>query len=142
MFVSLVFAAALAGTDAFDAGAVKTAESGIEASCGKKLSLSVRWESFGEDTDGAQRLMDDGLAFLTKSMATVCGDKVLAEKLRSGVKAIKLSQAYGAADPVIYITQSNLVIEYMWVKGEPAPDVALVAAEITSRLNGEEAEAP
>lgn len=142
MFVGLFLAAALAGTDAFDADAVKKAESALQAACGKSLDVAVRWGSFGDDTDGAQRLMDDGLSFLTASVASVCADPALAAKLRDGVKSVKLSQAYGAADPVIYITQSDLVIEYMWVKGEPAPDTAVVAAEIRSRLNGEEAEAP
>ena len=142
MFVGLFLAAALAGTDAFDAGAVKKAELELKTACGKAVAITVRWDSFGDDTDGAQRLMDDGLSFLTASMASVCADVALAAKLRDGVRSVKLSQAYGAPDPVIYITQSDLVIEYMWVKGEPAPDSVVVAAEIKSRLNGEEAEAP
>lgn len=142
MLVGLFLAAALAGTDAFDGGAVKKAESELQTACGKAIDVAVRWGSFGDDADGAQRLMDDGLSFLTASMASVCADATLATKLRDGVKGVKLSQAYGAADPVIYITQSDLVIEYMWVKGEPAPDTAFVAAEIKSRLNGEEGEAP
>jgi hypothetical protein len=58
------------------------------------------------------------------------------------IKKVVLTQAYGAADPIIYISEGTLNVEYLWIKGEPAPDAKVVAAEIKSRLSGEEMEAP
>jgi hypothetical protein len=138
----LVFAAALAGTQAFDADALPKAQAEIKTACGAAPTLAVRWEAFGDDEPAAQSLMTSGLAFLTTAFATVCKDATLKGEVAKQIAKISLSQAYGAADPVIYLSERTLHIEYLWVKGEPAPDAAYVAAEIASRLRGEEAEAP
>ena len=86
--------------------------------------------------------MGSNLTFLTTAFATVCKDAAAKAETAKQIRKIVLTQAYGAADPVVYISQGTLNVEYLWVKGEPAPDAAFVAAEITSRLKGEEAEAP
>jgi hypothetical protein len=142
MIAVIVLAATLAGTQAFDAEAVPKAQADITAACGATPALTVRWTAFGDDEPAAQSLMTSGLAFLTSAFATVCSDATLKGEVAKQIAKITLSQAYGAADPVIYLSERTLHIEYLWVKGEPAPDAAYVAAEITSRLKGEEAEAP
>lgn len=141
MFETLLIAA-LTGTATFDAEVVPKAQSAIEQSCGTRPNLAVRWQEFGDDEPAAQALMGNGLAFLTTAFANVCKDAAAKGELAKQVRKVVLTQAHGAADPIVYISQGTLNVEYLWVKGEPAPDAAFVAAEITSRLKGEEAEAP
>lgn len=138
----LVFTAALAGTQTFDADALPKAQAEIKATCEATPMLTVRWDAFGDDEPAAQSLMTSGLGFLTTAFATVCKDATLKGEVAKQIAKISLSQAYGAADPVIYLSERTLHVEYLWVKGEPAPDATYVAAEIASRLRSEEAEAP
>jgi hypothetical protein len=142
MIAVIVLAAALAGTQAFDAQAVPKAQADIAAACGAAPALAVRWSAFGDDEPAAQSLMTSGLAFLTSAFANVCNNPTLKGEVAKQIGKITLSQAYGATEPIIYLSERTLHIEYLWVKGEPAPDAAYVAAEIASRLRGEEAEAP
>jgi hypothetical protein len=140
--LSLMFAAAFAGAAAFDAQVVPKAEADIAAACGAKPKVAVRWDGFGEDPDAAEALTKAGLDFLTQAFAEVCKDPALKPEVAKQIKRIVLTQAYGAADPVVYIAEGALNVEYLWVKGEVAPDAAFVGAEIAARLKGEEMEAP
>ena len=139
---ALLVTATLAGAAAFDAETIPKAEAGIADACGAKPAVAVRWSEFDDDEAAAGALMGDGLAFLTAAFTTVCKDAALKEEVAKQIKKVALTQAHGAADPVVYISAGILNIEYLWVKGEPPPDAAFIAAEIASRLNGEEAEAP
>jgi hypothetical protein len=141
MFETLLVAA-LAGTATFDTDTIPKAQAAIEQSCGTRPNLAIRWNEFGDDEPAAQALMGTGLTFLTTAFATVCKDAAAKGEMAKQVRKVVLTQAHGAADPIIYISQGTLNVEYLWVKGEPAPDAAFVAAEIASRLKGEEAEAP
>lgn len=138
----LFLIAAVAAAQAFDAEAVPKAQTEIATACYASPVLSVNWAAFGEDEPAANALAEGGLEFLTKAMSTVCADEGLRAEVGKQVQRIKLTQAYGAADPVIYINQGTLNIEYLWAKGEPMPDASYVGAEIASRLRGEEMEAP
>lgn len=142
MFLTLVFAAGLTGTSVFDADTIPKAQAEITATCAASPALIVRWDAFGDDDPGAQALIGDGLAFLTTAFKTVCADATLKGEVAKQIRKIALTQAHGAADPIVYISEGTLNVEYLWIKGEPVPDAAVVAAEITARLKGEEAEAP
>jgi len=139
MLEALIFAAA---TAAFDAEVIPKAQSDIAAACGTRPNLQVRWKAFGEGDAGAQALVSSGLTFLTTAFKTVCKEPTVKAAMATQIKKVVLTQAYGAADPIIYISEGTLNIEYLWVKGEAAPDANVVAAEIKSRLAGEEPEAP
>lgn len=141
MFEALLVAA-LAGTANFDTDTIPKAQTAIEQSCGTRPNLAIRWAEFGDDEPAAQALMSTGLTFLTTAFATVCKDAAAKGEMSKQVRKIVLTQAHGAADPIIYISQGTLNVEYLWVKGEAAPDAAFIAAEIAARLRGEEAEAP
>jgi hypothetical protein len=141
MFETLLIVA-LAGTAAFDAETIPKAQSDIATACGTRPNLAVRWKAFGDDEPAAQALIGSKLTFLTTALTTVCKDAAAKTEMANQVRKIVLTQAHGAADPVIYISEGTLNVEYLWVKGEPAPDANFVAAEIASRLKGEEAEAP
>ncbi len=142
MFATLLLAAGLTGTAAFDADTIPKAQSEITAACGARPALIVRWDAFGDDDSAAQTLIGDGLSFLTSAFKTVCDDATLKGEVAKQIRKIALTQAYGAADPIVYISEGTLNVEYLWIKGEPVPDAAVVAAEIAARLRGEEAEAP
>ena len=114
----------------------------IAASCGASPEIDIDWQSFDNDDNAMGALSFSRLEFLSAAFAEVCKDASLKPEVARQIAKVVLSQAHGAADPVIYLTQKALHVEYFWVKGEPAPDVAFVAAEIASRLKGEEAEAP
>lgn len=139
---ALLLSAALGGTAAFDAETIPEAEAAIAGACGAKPALAVRWSEFGDDEAAAGALMSDGLKFLTTAFASVCANEGLKGEVGKQIKKVALTQAHGAADPVVYISAGTLNVEYLWVKGEPPPDAAFVAAEIAARLNGEEMEAP
>lgn len=134
--------AALAGTAAFDAEAIPKAQSDIATACDTRPNLAVRWNEFGDDELAAQALIKGGLTFLSTAFTTVCKDPAAKGEMAKQIRKVVLTQAHGAADPIVYISQGTLNIEYLWAQGEPAPDATYVAAEITSRLKGEEAEAP
>lgn len=142
MIEVLVLAASLAGAQAFDAETVPKAREQIVTACAASPKIIVRWESFGEDEPAAQALIAGRLEFLGAAFDTVCKDERTKQEFSKQVVEIILSQAYGAADPVIYLVNGRLHVEYLWVKGEPPPDVKYVASEIVSRLRGEQAEAP
>ena len=144
MVGSLLVAAAvaLAGATAFDAQAIPKARADIALACNAEPAIVIRWDAFGDDANAADALITNGLGFLTTAFATVCKDADLKAGVGQQITKIALSQAHGAADPVVYLSRGTLNIEYLWVKGEPAPDTAYVAVEIAARLRGEEAEAP
>jgi len=87
-------------------------------------------------------LVEGGLGFLSGAFAEVCKDTGLKAEASKQISNIVLSQAYGAADPVVYLTKGTLHVEYLWMKGQPGPDAAFLRDEIVSRLKGEEAEVP
>jgi hypothetical protein len=137
----LFLIAAITG-GAFDSDAIPKAQAEIAAACVASPAIRVNWAEFGDDEPAAKALMDGGLGFLTGAMSTVCKDAALKAEVGKQIQRITLTQAYGAADPVVYINQGTLHIEYLWAKGEPTPDAKFVGAEIASRLRGEEMEAP
>lgn len=142
MIAMFVMAAGLTGTAAFDNDVIVKASGEIDAACAAKPALMVRWDEFGDDDPAAQALIASELTFLTTAFKTVCADAGLKGQVAKQIRKIALTQAHGAADPIVYISEGTLNVEYLWVKGEPVPDAAYVAAEIASRLRGEEAEAP
>jgi hypothetical protein len=129
---------------ALAAGAVDTsaAQKEIAAACGASPAIVVSWEEFGDDEDAKAGFSAAGLAFLSGAFAELCKDPGLKAEVGKQIGKIVLAQAYGAADPVIYLTQKTLHVEYLWVKGEAGPDKMLVRDEIAARLKGVEAEAP
>jgi hypothetical protein len=137
-----IAAAVGAGVSEFEAGLIPKAQSEIGAACDAKPAISVTWDDFGDDADAAAGLVDGGLGFLSSALGEVCKDAALKGEVGKQISKIVLSQAYGTADPVVYLTQRTLHIEYLWMKGQPGPDAAFVRDEIASRLKGEEAEAP
>lgn len=139
MLEALVVAAAFTGPAPIDTGAAKTE---IAAACGASPDIEIDWRSFGDDDDALHVLRQSKVMFLAEAFATVCADAAAKPEVGKQILKIRLSQAHGAADPVVYLTQRTLHVEYLWMKGEPVPDAAFVAAEIKSRLKGEEAEAP
>jgi hypothetical protein len=141
MMLSFVFAT-LALSQAFDGDAIPKAQADISAACGAATAISVTWKDFGDDEDAAAGLTQVGLGFLSGAFAEVCKDADLKAEVGKQISKIVLTQAYGAADPVIYLTRGTLHIEYLWVKGQAGPDIAFVRDGIASRLKGEEAEAP
>lgn len=137
-----LFLIAAIASGQFDSDVVPKAQAEIAAACTASPPINVNWTGFREDEPAAQALMDGGLGFLTKAMVSVCKDATLKAEVGKQIQRIRLMQAYGAADPVVYIHQGTLNIEYLWAKGEPVPDAAYVGAEIASRLRGEEMEEP
>jgi hypothetical protein len=124
------------------AGEVDDAQQQIVEACGHKVGIEIRWEAFGNDTDGRNTFSSQGLSFLGTAMKGVCADAKLKSAFKAQVSSIVISQAYGAADPYIYVNERKLHLEYLWVKGEPGPDSKVVAAEIASRLRGEDPAPP
>lgn len=139
--LGLLVSAALASA-AVDGGDVELTQREISKACDHATAINVRWDAFGDDADGKAAFMGHGLGFLRSAMQRVCADAKLRKAYKSQVTGIVISQAYGAADPMIYLHERELHIEYLWVKGEPGPDVAFVSSEIGSRLRGEAMEAP
>ena len=137
-----VAVSAAAGAASFDASVIPAAQKEIAAACGISPVISVTWRDFGDDADASAGLIEGGLGFLSGAFGEVCKDAGLKAEAGKQISKIVLSQAYGAADPVIYLTQGTLHVEFLWMKGRPGPDVAFVRDEIVSRLKGEEAEAP
>jgi hypothetical protein len=138
--LSAVFAAAVA--TAVDGDVIPKVQGEIGAACGASPRLSVLWDDFGADESGAGALAAGGLSFVGAAFATVCKDAALKAEVGKLISKVVLRQARGATEPILYISQGTLYIEYLWVANEPAPDAAYVAAELTSRLRGEDGEAP
>jgi hypothetical protein len=135
--VTLVAAAGFTAASPVDIGMIQR---DIAADCDASPQIDINWQSF--DDDAMSALSGSRLGFLSAAFASVCKDPGLKPEVAKQIAKIVLAQAHGAADPVIYLTQKTLYVEYLWVKGEPAPDAAYVAAEIAARLRGEEADAP
>ena len=131
-----------AGAASFDGSVIPAARTQIAAACGVAPVIAVTWDDFDEDADASAGLIEGGLGFLSGAFGEVCKDAALKAEVGKQISSIVLTQAYGAADPVIYLTQGTLHIEYLWVKGQPGPDAVFVRDEIASRLKGDAAEAP
>lgn len=138
----IVLSAALASNQAFEADVLPKVQEKIGAACGVTLPVGVNWSDFGDDTGGADTLVRSELSFLTAAFAEVCKDAALKSEVDRQVKKIVLRQAYGATEPILYISKGTLYIEYLWVANEPPPDAAYVGSELVGRLRGEELEAP
>jgi hypothetical protein len=136
--LELVIAAALVGDPAFEASAIPKAKADIAAACGVSPPVSVAWADFGEDKDGASALVASGIGFVGAAFARVCKDPALKAEVRKQIQKVVLRQAYGATEPILYISRGTLFIEYLWVKGDPVPDAAFVGAELADRLRGGE----
>lgn len=133
---ALLFSAALANA-VQDNHDIERTQTEIAAACGRAVSVSVAWEAFGKDADGRQKFEKQGLGFLRAAMTRVCADAKLKTAFKAQVRGIVVSQAYGAADPMIYLDNGKMHVEFLWAKGEGGPDVAYVISEISSRLRGE-----
>ena len=138
----VVIAVAVAASAAVDSDVVPKVQGEIAAACGASPPVSVLWDDFGEDESGAGALAASGLSFVGAAFATVCKDAALKAEVGKQISKVVLRQARGATEPILYISQGTLYIEYLWVANEPAPDAAYVAGELAGRLRGEEGEAP
>ncbi|MBP6012087.1 MAG: hypothetical protein KBA31_07655 [Alphaproteobacteria bacterium] len=139
--LALLAAAALANPT-FDAETIPKTRAAIAAVCSASPAITVKWDAFGDDADGANAFVGSRLTFLSTAFGTVCRNPALKPEVGKLISRIVLSQAYGAPDPMIYLLKGTLHVEYLWAQGEPAPDAAFVATEIAARLRGEEMEAP
>ncbi|HRK71472.1 MAG TPA: hypothetical protein PLA85_07775 [Micropepsaceae bacterium] len=119
------------------------AEALIQESCGAPITVDVRWGTFGlmSRDDGAEVMRSD-LKFLTDALREVCADVAMKESLAAQVQSIVLPQAGGAPDPMIYIHEGALHVEYYWVIAGAAPTMEVVRDDIIARLKGEEMEMP
>lgn len=122
---------------------ITKAEALILESCGVPITVDVRWDTFGlmSRDDGAE-VMRSGLTFLTDALREVCADDAAKESLAAQVQSIVLPQAGGAPDPMIYIHEGALHVEYYWVIAGAAPSMEVVRDDIIARLKGEEMEMP
>lgn len=122
---------------------IAKAEAAILESCGAPITIDVRWDTFGlmSRDDGAE-VMRSGLTFLTDALREVCADAAMKESLAAQVQSIVLPQAGGAPDPMIYIHEGALHVEYYWVIAGAAPTMEVVRDDIIARLKGEEMEMP
>ncbi len=122
---------------------IAKAEGLIAESCGAPITIDVRWDSFGlMSRDDAAEIMRSGLTFLTDALGQVCADAAMKESLAVQVQSIVLPQAGGAPDPMIYIHEGALHVEYYWVIAGAAPNTETVRDDIIARLKGEEMEMP
>lgn len=137
-----IVTAAIAAIPAVDGEGVAKVQATIAAACGVSPAVRVAWDDFGDDTGGVDALAASGLSFVATAFATVCRDSSLKAEVAKQVSRVVLRQAYGATEPILYIDKGTLFIEYLWVAGEPAPEAAVVAAELADRLRGGEPEAP
>jgi len=140
--MGLAIVLALAASTAMLGEEIPAAQKQIAAACEASPALAVKWESFGDDAEGRAAFAKAGLGFLTTAFGEVCKDPALKAEVGKQVRKIVLTQAYGAADPIIYLSKGALYVEYMWAPGEAGPDARVVRDEIASRLRGEEPEAP
>jgi hypothetical protein len=83
-------------------------------------------------------MIASGIGYVGAAFASVCKDPGLKAEVGKQIQKVVLRQAYGATEPVLYISRGTLFIEYLWVKGDPAPDVAYVGSELADRLRGGE----
>jgi hypothetical protein len=140
--LAFVIAAAVAANPAVDGAVITKVQGEIASACGASPPLSVSWDDFGNDEDGAKALAASELGFLSSAFATVCKDANLKGEVAKQISKVVLRQAYGATEPILYISKGTLFIEYLWVANEAAPDPGFVASEIADRLRGGEPEAP
>lgn len=135
-------AAAAPAVAALETTEVSGAREKIMAVCGIAPAFVVGWEDFGKDPDAMAGFREGGLGFLSGAFVALCMDPALKSEVVKQISKVVLTQAHGAGDPVIYLTEGALHVEYLWARGQPAPDMAFVRDEIASRLKGEEPEAP
>ena len=131
-------AAALTAGPTFEAAAIPKAQAEIAAACGVSPPVSIAWNDFGDDADGASAMIASGIGYVGTAFASVCKDPGLKAEVAKQIHKVVLRQAYGATEPVLYISKGTLFIEYLWVKGDPAPDAAYVGSELADRLRGGE----
>lgn len=140
--LDFIVAAVVAANPAVDGAMIGKVQTEIAAACGVSPLVSVRWSDFGEDEGGAKALAASGLSFVGTAFANVCKDASLKAEVGKQISKIVLRQAYGATEPILYISRGTLFIEYLWVENDPTPDAAFVGAEIADRLRGGQPEAP
>lgn len=140
--LGLGLAAAISASAAFDSDVIPRVEGEIASVCGTSPALSVAWDAFGDDESGANALVASQLRFLVTVLTDVCKTPALKPEVNKQIAKIVLRQAYGATEPILYISKGTLFVEYLWVAGDPAPDAAFVSAELVDRLRGGEPEAP
>lgn len=140
--LDFIVAAAVAANPAVDGAMIGKVQSEIAVACGTSPPVSVRWSDFGEDEGGAKALAAGGLSFVGAAFANVCKDAGLKAEVGRQIAKVVLRQAYGATEPILYISKGTLFIEYLWVENDPTPDAAFVGAEIADRLRGGQPEAP
>ncbi len=140
--LELVIAAAVASNPVVDGQIIPKVRAEIAAACGKAPQISVSWSDFGEDASGASALAKSGLSFVGAAFASACKDATLRAEVGKQISTVVLRQAYGATEPILYISKGTLYIEYLWVANDPAPDAAFVTSELKDRLRGGEPEAP
>ncbi len=131
-------AAALTADPTFEAAAIPKAQAEIAAACGVSPPVSIAWSDFGDDADGASAMIASGIGYVGAAFVSVCKDPGLKAEVGKQIHKVVLRQAYGATEPVLYISKGTLFIEYLWVKGDPAPDAAYVGSELADRLRGGE----
>ncbi len=139
----LAFALPACADDA-DKPSFTAAIDAVTAACGAKPELTVDWDGFaaGEPAGGrTQALVDSKLTFLSAALSDVCADKSLRAKWKAQVRKILIRQALGAPDPMIWLNDGELSIDYFW-DGTANPNATDVAQGITARLNGEPMEEP
>jgi hypothetical protein len=142
MMFAIGLAAALAASVAFDSDVIPKVKGEIASACGSSPAISVTWDAFGEDESGAGALINSQLRFLVTAFTDVCKTPALKPEVIKQIAKVVVRQAYGATEPILYISNGTLFVEYLWVAGEPAPDAAFVGAELVDRLRGGEPEAP
>lgn len=130
--------AALTADPTFEAAAIPKVQGEIAAACGVSPAVSIAWSDFGDDADGAGAMIASGIGYVGAAFASVCKDPGLKAEVGKQIQKVVLRQAYGATEPVLYISRGTLFIEYLWVKGDPAPDAAYVGSELADRLRGGE----
>src|SRR5262245_36160155 len=126
----LFFVSLAVNAHTFEEATIPAVRKEILASCRVAPAVSVEWVNFGQDNGGKKAFVDSGLKFLSAALRQVCSVAAMRAELGKQVDKIVLSQAYGAADPMIYISERALHVEYLWVLGEPPPDAAAVASQI------------
>jgi len=140
--MGLAIVIALAAATPLLSAEIPAAQTEIATACQTSPTIGVKWESFGDDADGRAAFVKAGLGFLTNAFGDVCKDATLKAEVGKQIRKVVLAQAYGAADPIIYLSRGALYVEYMWAPNEGGPDAKMVRDEIAARLKGEEPEAP
>lgn len=120
------------------------AEAAIAEACGMPVKILVREDSFTNFPDDRPALEAAGYGFLVEPLVALCAEPEMRAAVQAQIRTVTLTNAQGAPDPMVYFgdVPGRLFVDYQWVKGEPAPAVEVMQAEIAARLRGEEMEAP